>query len=472
MAAGQTDLPKKTSWADLFRGGLARYTIILNLGVLLYGIDIYLIASIMPTVIADVGGLRFYTWTFIAFSVGSIIGTASAEPIRRSLGRRYGYSLAGLIFLIGITGSALSGGIFTLISWRFIQGLGGGSIVSQSYSIIGEVTPSHLRARALSFVSITWGLATIVGPTFGGVFAELGSWRGAFWTVVPLAVLFTGAVWMIIPHTRISGAVSGIPASRLALIAAAILCLSLSSQMETMTMRLALAVLSLAMTAAFFMRDDAAANRMLPSKAMSMFTVLGSAYWILLINSLVHTVIGAFGPLFLQVLHAQSPLIAAWVFALTSLFWTVGAVLVGGLAGRAVAISIGAGLVLVLIGTIGVALFVLPGPVWAIALSFTLVGLGTGLCYNHLIAWSIATVPPDQQPVAASSAATMRALGIAYGAAIAGLLGAFSGLTDDAPRAVFENAMTVVYNSNVLVAVIAVAAGLILWRNRARMQTA
>ncbi|MAF47559.1 MAG: MFS transporter [Rhodospirillales bacterium] len=463
------DMPSEaTSWADLFRGGLARYTITLNLGVLLYGIDIYLIASIMPTVIADVGGMRFYTWTFIAFSVGSIIGTSSAEPIRRSLGRRNGLALAGLVFVIGIVGSAMSGSIITLVFWRLIQGLGGGSVVSQSYGMIGEVIPDHLRARALAFISLTWGVATIVGPTFGGVFAELGSWRGAFWAVAPVAVVFTGLVWLIIPRAKISGAVHGIPVWRLTLIAAAILCLSLTSQMDTMTMRLALVGLSLAMTVVFFLRDDGAENKMLPSKAMSVFTVLGSAYWIILITSAVHTVIGAFGTLFLQVLHAQSPLIAAWIFALTSFFWSVGAVLVGGLRGRAVAVSIGGGLVLMLIGTIGVALFVISGPVWVIAVSFILIGIGTGMSYNHLIAWSIAAAPPDEQPVAASSAATMRALGIAYGAAIAGLLGSAAGLADEAPRAVIEAAMTAVYNANALIAAIIVAVGLILWRNRLR----
>jgi hypothetical protein len=73
----------------LFRGGLARYTITLNPGVLLFGTDVYLIQSIMPTVIADVGGMQFYTWTLISFSVGSIIGTSSAEP-SRSAGRSGG----------------------------------------------------------------------------------------------------------------------------------------------------------------------------------------------------------------------------------------------------------------------------------------------------------------------------------------------------------------------------------------------
>jgi MFS family permease len=468
MAAEKTDEPEKTRWADLFRGGLARYTITLNLGVLLFGTDVYLIQSIMPTVIADVGGMQFYTWTLITFSVGSIIGTSSAEPLRRALGRRNGSALAGLIFLIGTMGAALSGSIVTLIAWRLIQGLGGGSVISQSYGMVGEVIPANLRARALSFISLTWGIATIIGPTFGGVFAELGFWRGAFWAVVPLTVIFIFMVWRFVPTGQVAGAKGGIPALRLATIAAAILCLSASSQMDSMAARIGFVALSLGLTVYFFTRDDRAEQKMFPSKAMSLFTKLGASYWILLLISIVHTVIGAFATLFLQVLHAQTPLVAAFVFALTSFLWTAAAVVVGGLQGRAIAVSIGAGLLLVFAGATGVALFVLTGPVWLLALSFTFVGIGTGMSYNHLIVWAINAAPPEEQPMTASASATMRALGIAYGAAIAGLLGGAAGLKDGVPQAIFEGAMHVVYNANVAIAATVIVAGLILWSHMRR----
>jgi len=472
MAAKTTGVPEKTRWADLFRGGLARYTITLNLGVLLFGTDVYLIQSIMPTVIADVGGMQFYTWTLISFSVGSIIGTSSAEPIRRTLGRRSGYALAGLVFLVGTMGAAMSGSIVALISWRLIQGLGGGSVISQCYGMIGEVIPANLRARALSFISATWGIATILGPTFGGVFAELGFWRGAFWAVVPLAVIFIFMVWRFVPAGRIGSQMSDkartMPVARLAMIAAAIICLSVSSQFDSMAARSGMVILSLAVTVYFFSRDDRAENKMFPSQALSLFAKLGATYWILLIISVVHTVIGAFATLFLQLLHVQTPLVAAFIFALTSFLWTVAAVVVGGLQGRAVAVSISVGLGLLFAGAIGTALFVITGPVWLLGLSFTLVGVGTGMSYNHLVVWAINAAPKEEQPMTASATATMRALGIAYGAAIAGFLGAAAGLKDGVPTAIFEGAMHVVYNSNIAIAAAAVMAGLILWKHMRR----
>ena len=472
MAAQDTGQTQMTGWTDLFRGGLARYTVTLNLGVLLFGTDIYLIQSIMPTVIVDVGGMRFYTWTLISFSVGSIIGSSSAEPIRRSFGRRNGYVIAGMVFLIGTIGAASSGSIAALITWRLLQGLGGGSVISQSYGMVGEVIPPNLRARALSFISLTWGIATLIGPTFGGYFAELGLWRGAFWALVPIALLFLALVWLHVPPGKISIQVSGaaraMPIARLAIIAAAIVFLSTSSQMTSIGARLGLVTTSLIMTVYFFARDNCAENKMFPTLAMSLGTKLGATYWIFLILSLVHTVIGAFATLFLQVLHAQTPLIAAFIFALTSFLWTGAAVCVGGLEGRAIAIAVAVGLGLVFAGTLGVAIFVLTGPVWMLGLSFAAVGIGTGMSYNHLVVWAINAAPKEEQPMTASAMATMRALGIAYGAAIAGLLAAAAGLKDGAPRTILEDAMNAVYYSNIAFATAAVLAGLILWRHMRR----
>lgn len=230
----------------------------------------------------------------------------------------------------------------------------------------------------------------------------MGFWRGAFWAVVPLAVIFIFMVLSFMPAGLIEGQLSDkartMPAARLALIAAAIICLSASSQLDSMAARTGMVILSLAVTVYFFSRDGRAENKMFPSQALSLFATLGASYWILLIISLVHTIIGAYATLFLQILHAQTPLAAAFIFALTSFLWTVAAVLVGGLQDRAVAVSITAGLGLVFAGTIGTALLVVTGPVWLLGVSFTLVGVGTGMSYNHLVVWAINAASKEEHP--------------------------------------------------------------------------
>ncbi|HJO87278.1 MAG TPA: MFS transporter, partial [Rhodospirillales bacterium] len=167
----------QATWQRLFSGDLLIYTLIINLGILLFAVDTFIITTIMPTVIKDIGGTELYSWPVMIYMVGAIAGAASAGPAREILGRRNGYVIAGLLFLIGNLGAAYAPNIEILIAWRLLQGLGGGLIISQSYGLIGDIYPPELRTRILSIISTTWGVATVFGPAFGGIFAEFGSWR-------------------------------------------------------------------------------------------------------------------------------------------------------------------------------------------------------------------------------------------------------------------------------------------------------
>ena len=76
-----------------------------------------------------------------------------------------------------------------LLIARTIQGYGGGLLLSQSMGLVSDLYPPVLRTRVLALVSGVWGVAALVGPLIGGVFGELGWWRGAFWTTVPIIVV-------------------------------------------------------------------------------------------------------------------------------------------------------------------------------------------------------------------------------------------------------------------------------------------
>ena len=77
-----------------------------------------------------------------------------------------------------------------LLAGRSVQGLGGGMLVALSYAMIRHLFPAALWPRAISLVSGMWGAAALTGPFVGGVFAELGAWRAAFWALLPLAAGF------------------------------------------------------------------------------------------------------------------------------------------------------------------------------------------------------------------------------------------------------------------------------------------
>ena len=77
------DAPEEAgSWAEIFTGRYGIYNFILNLGMLLFAINQFVVATIMPSVVADLGGVGYYTWAFSLFAVGAIVGAASAGTMR------------------------------------------------------------------------------------------------------------------------------------------------------------------------------------------------------------------------------------------------------------------------------------------------------------------------------------------------------------------------------------------------------
>lgn len=433
-------------WSDVLTGRLGLYTLVLTLGTSVFAISNFVVVAIMPTAAADIGGLRYYAWIFALFSVGAVIGAAGTGPVREAFGHRTAYVGAGIIFVIGVVGAALAPGMEILVFWRVFQGLGGGAIASQSYALIAEMYPEKLRGRALSFISTSWGVATLLGPTFGGLFAEFGNWRGAFWALAGLGLMFAALAARIVPWSESVGRLVKFPVNRLALLAAAVLGLSATSQFDDNTLRAALVVISIGLAALAFHRDARAERGLFPRQAMVINSEMGAAFWIMMLSTMAMILINLFVTLYLQVLHGISPIGAVFIYIFNSLAWTSSAFLVASWSGTRQSIAIVAGLVLLICGIMGIALVVKEGPVIAIAGLLVVTGFGIGLMNNPLIQRAIAAAPPDEQARTGSSVQAIRTVGQSFGAAIAGLVAAVSGLTDDATPEILGPAMESVHS--------------------------
>ena len=154
--------PKKSEWMDLFRGGLAPYTVLLNLGIALHAIDIFVITTIMPTVVSDIGGISFYAWTSMLYMVGTIIGSAAGGYFRARMGTRGGYVWGGLILLVGTVACAIPPDMGTLLAARVVKGIGGGLVIAQSMALISDLYTPTIRTRILALISTTWTVASFL----------------------------------------------------------------------------------------------------------------------------------------------------------------------------------------------------------------------------------------------------------------------------------------------------------------------
>jgi len=422
------------SWRRVFSGRLALYSIVLNLAVGLFALDTLVVTTVMPTVVGDIGGTAYYSWTIMLYMVGSIIGAASAGPVKELFGRRRGYVYAGLLFVTGNLGVSLSPDMLVLVAWRLLEGLGGGLMIAQSYGMVAEIYPRELRVRILSVISTTWGVATVIGPAWGGMFAELGIWRAAFWALIPIGLTFCVLAWRIIPPSETSeerpNLFKAIPLVRLVTLGGSILCIGYSSQLSDNVWRVALVIAAISLAVFAFRRDARSESPMFPPNTLVIFSALGSAYWIMLFITMSFNFATLYATLYLQVLHGQAPIVAAYLNAAMSFSWTLAAVMVSGLQGRIIWVSIFAGVISILIGSSVLALGATSVSLWAPAIGLVLVGVGMGLSNSHLVALSILAAPEGQESLAGSSVQTMRTLGIGFGSAAAGLFANAAGLAD------------------------------------------
>jgi MFS family permease len=438
-------------WRAIFTGRLGLYNLLLNLGTCLFAINQFVVSTLMPTVVTDLGGVRYYAWAFALFAVGAIIGAASSGPARDAFGDRGAFVAAAIALTLGLAGAAIANDMLVFVFWRFVQGLGGGALASQAYGLIAAMFPENLRGRVLSLLSTVWGVATLLGPGYGGVFAEYHVWREAFAGLVPLGLITSWLAWRYVPLSDSHGKLSRLPYLRLALLATSVFVLSLTSQTRETWMRIALVVASILLAAIAFHRDARAERGMFPKKVVTLTTEVGAAYWMMLLFSVVSTFVNVYAPLHLQRLHDMSPLIAGYLCAIPSFTWTFTAIAVATLQGPRQTFAISAGVSLIFVGATGLAFTVVPGPVWAIVLFMSILGFGIGAMNNPTIQRTIQAVPESEKHIAGTSVQTIRTLGISFGAAASGLIAVAAGLvTDDVPRDVLANAMGWVYGTNVI----------------------
>ena len=448
----QTSINVNPTWGDLFSGKFLLPTIITNLGILLFAVDTFIITTIMPTVIEDIGGTSLYAWPVMIFTVGAIVGAASAGPMKVKFGQRDGFIFAGLLFLSGNLGAAYAANIEILIAWRLLQGLGGGLIISQSFGLIGEFYPSDLRPRMFSIISTTWGLATIFGPAFGGVFAELGSWRLAFLAIVPLTLIFCVLVWRHIEHAGKGDKAEKFPVTRLVLFASGIMSIGLTSQTDNNFLRLGLLAIAIMMVSYAMKRDVTSVNPMFPKKTLVPNSAIGSSYWFNLFFTCTFILALLYSTLYLQVLHNQTPIIAAYTSATLSFCWTIGALISASWKGQKVKFAIIGGGLLMVFGAIGLVLFAVKGPIILIVLSLGIMGFGIGFSNIHVMSLTIDCAEEGDGALVASSIQTMRNLGLAFGSALAGLIANIAGLTEGAEVDVISRAVGLIHIADIILA--------------------
>ena len=165
------------------------YIIIASLLVLFLGaLDALVMSAAMPTIVADLGGLHLYSWVYSAYLLARVVSLPVFGKLADIFSSRRLYIISICIFVLGSVFAGLAQNMMQLILARVLQGIGAGGNFALVYIVLADVSSPENRGKTLSLGSFIWGLASVLGPTFGGFVVTYFSWRWIFFVNVPLGV--------------------------------------------------------------------------------------------------------------------------------------------------------------------------------------------------------------------------------------------------------------------------------------------
>ena len=168
------------------------------LSLFLASMESTVVATAMPTIVGQLGGLEHYSWVFSAFMLASTTTVPLYGKLSDIYGRRNLYVFAMALFLIGSVWCGLANSMTQLIFARALQGIGAGGIMPLAFILIGEMFTLEQRAKMQGLFSGVWGVSSIVGPLLGGFLVDQLSWRWIFYiNVFPglLAAALVAFAW-------------------------------------------------------------------------------------------------------------------------------------------------------------------------------------------------------------------------------------------------------------------------------------
>lgn len=148
--------------------------------------DSYIVATAMPTIVADLGGFRLFSWVFAAYLLAQAVTIPIYGRLADLYGRKRVFFAGTSIFLLGSLLCGFAWGMVPLVLFRALEGIGAGAIQPIATTIIGDIYAPVERARMQGYVSGMFGVAAIIGPTVGAFAVEHVTWSLVFWVNLPI----------------------------------------------------------------------------------------------------------------------------------------------------------------------------------------------------------------------------------------------------------------------------------------------
>lgn len=387
-----------------------------------------IVATAIPSITADLSGVELISWIYSAYLLASAIATILFGKLADIFGRKKMIIIGIGIFVTGSLLAGVSQSMVQLIIFRAIQGIGAGSILPITLTIVGELFPTEkARAKGQGYISMIWGVAGVIGPLLGGYLVDQLSWHYIFLLNVPfgLSALFLIAryydekVHKKKHHIDYLGAV-------IFSITVVTFLLSIIKGSNTgiwgSNEQIAYYAISLIGLFLFIRVELRAKEPIIPLtlfKNRRLMTVNGLTFMMMSIVISVSVYIPIYG----QSILGNSATQAGLLIAPLTVMWTVSSVLVGTLVGRFPnKVIIQAGTLLLVIGTTMLAFLTTDSSYVYVGISTAVLGAGMGLIAPLIILTVQAAAKPDEVGISIGLNSFTNTFSQSLGAAFFGVL--------------------------------------------------
>jgi MFS family permease len=461
-------------WRVLVHSELFGRLALLCFGVWLHAADGLMVATIIPSIIADIGGATLIAWTFALYEIGSIVAGAASALLAMRYGLRIAMSAAAMLYMLGCLVSAMSPDMPFMLAGRLAQGLGGGGLVAISFVSVVRLFPRELVPRAVAALSLVWGVSAFSGPLVGGLFAELQFWRGAFLIFALQAAALSLWIFLTLREPAGGGTVQDgkyFPGWRLCALSLGVVAIASAGINVSLTTSPILVCTGIGFLVLFLHLDaKQSLRRLLPRQPFDPRHGVGAALLMVFCFTASTIAISVYGPVLMTILLDASALTAGYVLALTSIGWSLAAVVTSGAREQYDSVLVFGGMCVLSISIVGFIIAVPNGPLALVALFAFLEGAGFGMAWTFILRMTTAMAADDERDRIASALPTVQRLGYAVGASYMGIVANALGFTNNLQPAIAHSIGTWLFMMCLPLAGIGLAACLAFVRHSNRQR--